>query len=168
MRTRYAPLAALLLTSVLCLSACLSGSDPDPKEPSSDTWPELVECVADKIPSAIDQITEALLAGTDPTQALAELAEVHGFDVVACGVSQLVDDWTSPGATQSPERMGAVHRGRAFLQREGITVQTVTEPSSWIWIYPDTPRAGFVPITRDLIAGRPWHTVLAGARGVRS
>jgi hypothetical protein len=116
---------ALLAFSVLSLVACNTGGGPGPDEPSADGWPDVVSCVADKIPSAIDQITEALLAGNDPTDALTDLAEVHGFDVVACGVSKLVDDWTSPGATQSPARMGAVGRGRGFLQREGIDVQTV-------------------------------------------
>lgn len=173
-----APGVALMVVCVVSfalMAACTTGSGPGPDEPSSDAWPDVVECVADHVPSAIDKITEVLLAGGDPTEALVELAEVHGFDVVSCGVNKLIDDWTSPGATASPERLGAVERGRAFMQREGISVQTVSGPSStanptreWIWIYPDTPRVGFIPITKDLFAQRPWHTVLAGARGVRS
>jgi hypothetical protein len=130
------PLAALMTfcaVSFVLMTACTTGGGSGPNDPSDvgDGWPDVVECALDGVvPDIIDTVSRIFRAGTVNESALSDagrdeleaLGKKHGYKSVACVVSKLINDWTSPGATQTPERMGSVQRARHFLDSEDITV----------------------------------------------
>jgi hypothetical protein len=183
-RLQRSPLLALMTFCMLSMALACKPTGTTADDPPFEGWPDVVECGPD-ISDVIGTVTNILLRGTSGETNLAEvakdelkqLAEEHGANAVVCAIDKLAGksgDWFAPGATQTPERMGAAQRGRNFLESESIEVQNVGAPSSYLrdlrttWPAKMTARLGFIPTTRDLVIERPWHTLLAGARGVHS
>lgn len=169
--------AALVMFCVLSVSACKPTSNGG-NAPFG--WDDVVECTEGVIPSVIDSVTRILIDGVSGQKTLSQaaedeltdLAKEHGSAAVVCAIDKLASDWTAPGATQERERMGAVQRGRAFLDDKGIEVKHVDGPHSALMPpreCDDTLGApGFVPVGSPPGRGDAWHVMLASARGCRS
>ena len=119
---------ALAAVAALTLGAaapgCLSGGGA----PSPD-WPKYVECGPD-VSDLIATVTRVLFEnggsssetlGDRARAELEDLGRAHGFETVTCLVDRLVQDWSAPGAAQTPERMRATKRGKSLL--EGVDVK---------------------------------------------
>jgi hypothetical protein len=95
-------------------------------------WPRLARC-APAPSELVDRVAEVLQADGAGTlsdravSALEQLAREHGPSLVACAVTELVDEWSSQARSADNDvgRRAAI-RGAAFLQRVGT--QTRQEP----------------------------------------
>lgn len=125
----------LTLFSIV-LAACSSSCAGTSSSGKGVSWPKVAHCV----PTANDAIStvQRILLGDGNTaqtsisdRAKAELeglAVNHGAQSVACLVDQVIKDWTSPGASASPERVAATSRGRDFLNDIGTQIERDDTP----------------------------------------
>lgn len=108
----------------LILSAC--GSLPGVE------WPDVVQCGSREADDLLPEVSTILLDDVGTTlgpvgkHRLEQLAIDHGAGVVACLVDRLVQRWTAPGATTSPERSDAVQRAQAWQTETGTQIEPVT------------------------------------------
>lgn len=113
------PMMCFLLA--LSLVSCTGSKHPV-------NWPKVLEC-GTSVSNIVGTVSRILLADGTPDMhtltaagesALNDLAREYGPGVVACVVKELVHDWTSPGAAQSPLRAAAAARGANFLAEKGL------------------------------------------------
>ncbi len=153
MRSRLKPLLlALLATSVLSLLACAGSAPPV-------DHPDIVECggpmaneVAERAAAlALDEFAKGTATADQLkkliTAEIKTLAADYGPELVACLVDKALNAHRSPIAAlqRRTKDLCAPHRE--------------AQPLAGL---------GFVPLKRADDYSRPWHTLLAGARGVRS
>ena len=123
---------SVIMLAALALAGCglLSGGDT-PRGGKID-WPAVVECGPD-VPDVVATVSRILLDGSgfdideDDRAELERVAAEHGPRTVICLVDLLIQEWVSPGATQTQERFQAVERGRDFLRETGTRVMRVDE-----------------------------------------
>lgn len=117
---------ALLALLLVLASGCISGASPG----STTVWDQAVKCAVNEGGSGIADVSAVLLEGAgagisdQQVAELEQLAITHGTHAVSCWVQQLINDWTTRGAAPVPERLDAAERGRDFLRKKGITVQS--------------------------------------------
>ena len=112
------------ILAVLLALACLAPSCKNGATPFK--WPELAKCAPDAgtLVGTVSQIffTDFLKDGSfsqEGKDKLQNLAMQHGGDVVMCVVNRLAKDWSSPGASVTPERTAAYKRASDFLREAG-------------------------------------------------
>lgn len=154
MRSRPGPLLALiaLTLAALFLLACSSAAAHAPVK-----HPDIIECggpMAGKVAQRASELALKHAASDEASRAelerliIAEIKNVaaeYGPDLVGCLIDKALNAHRQPLALQRRLHLAAPYRDVEHIAG-----------------------AGFVPITRDLVHARPWHTLLAGARGVRT
>lgn len=113
-------LSVLAVTALACAPSCL----PDSQGGGVD-WPKVAKCgpSVDDVVGAVERVLLSDGTGGMSDRAkseLEQLAQKHGANTIACLVDLLIQQWTSPGAAQLPERIAAAGRGRGFLSAEGV------------------------------------------------
>ena len=86
-------------------------------------WPAVAHCVPSKDELFI-KVSNILLGGGDYAAALEQLAKTEGAEAVACAVSELVDQLSSPTAKPTAARTAAVAHGKSFLAEVGTKVES--------------------------------------------
>ncbi len=92
-------------------------------------WPTALHCGSRAADDLFPTVSGILLDGSGDSMSergkrgLEDLALEHGADIVACLVDRLIQRWTAPGATTSPERSEAVTRAQAWQVDVGTEVQ---------------------------------------------
>jgi len=121
---------AFLLTALL-LSSCGTTSNLA----HDIVWPVVAKC-GPTTSDIVGVVSRILLDDGPPTQLslsshardeLAQLAEQYGADTVACLLDYWREEWTSPGASASPERAGAIVRADRFLEEIGTKIEHVPQ-----------------------------------------
>lgn len=104
----------LILAALLALPAC--------KALGEVNWPKVAQCGPD-VGDVVGAVSRVLLGKGDVVTELTDLARTHGTDTVVCLVDHLRADWSSPGASATPERVRGVARADVFLDEIGTDIQ---------------------------------------------
>jgi hypothetical protein len=178
---------ALAIAITLSVTACglLSGGNLGPK---------VEQCGIDEGSAAVGDVTDVLLAGSGLTISDEQAAELEALGVkytvatVECIARAFIDSVTAHNAQADTKHREAAARARDYLQRKaaehdsgghasvrGALHQSrdAAEPAyPWLELRRlfvcRVLERGFEPLAVAVLPRRPWHVVLAGARGVRS
>lgn len=118
---RTITLVLATVASALCTApSCL----PETQVGGVD-WPKVAKCGpnVDDVVGAVERVLLSDGTGSLSDRAkheLEQLAQQHGANTVACLVDLIVQQWTSPGAAQLPDRIAGASRGRGFLSAAGV------------------------------------------------
>jgi hypothetical protein len=156
-------LLAVTLCSMMFLFACGAAASQAPI-----AHPDIVECggpmaeaAAERAATVAYDLVAKGASVEDIERAVLEeikgLAVKHGGGFAQCLIDRALNAHRLPTAAAMPPQspQPAALQARYWL----IAPSRAAEPLAGL---------GFVPLTRDLNHARPWHTLLAGARGNRS
>jgi hypothetical protein len=154
MRSQPIRLLALFTLSLLCSSTFACAGSAQPPEYAEQ---QLMECGGPIAVKVAQRASELALqhAATD------EASREHLEQMIAREIKTLVPDY-------APDLLQCLVDGALKPHKSPLALMPNTARYLALSQSRMTPRHGFVPITRDLNHERPWHTLLAGARGVRS